>query len=117
MTRDEWDMMSAIAQRLYISKLHKPHEIWTYKTGFRVVKLWKLNGVSTCYEPLDYLNSLDAMHNAEKHLTKIELTAYANLLGSGRTGAHAGLTDKAAATHATAAQKAEAFVITVEDRK
>jgi hypothetical protein len=59
---------------------------------------WGTHGVP------DYLNDLNAMHEAEKVLTKIEATTYA--CGKLRGG----LFD---AVHATASQRAEAFLKTL----
>ena len=65
----------------------------------------------------NYPKDLNDCHKMEESLTSEQLTEYANTLGSGFTGANRGQTDKAAATHATARQRCEAFVLTMETVK
>lgn len=59
----------------------------------------------------DYLNSLDAMHEAEKVLTQERARAYGEQLSSvPQTGTWAGCT----MWHFSAAQRAEAFLRTID---
>ena len=54
----------------------------------------------------DYLNDLNAMHDAEKVLTNEQLEVYCNILHKPNHGVYW-------AIHATASQRAEAFVRTI----
>ena len=54
----------------------------------------------------DYLNDLNAMHEAEKVLTNEQLEVYCNILHKPNHGVYW-------AIHATAAQRAEAFLRTI----
>jgi hypothetical protein len=58
-----------------------------------------------CVVP-DYLNDLNAMHEAEKVLTNEQLEVYCNILHKPNHGVYW-------AIHATAAQRAEAFLRTI----
>jgi hypothetical protein len=82
---------------------------WTYKSA---VNFWERNdqlvhgdkGQPT-YLP-NYLNDLNAMHEAEKVLTNEQLEVYCNILHKPNHGVYW-------AIHATAAQRAEAFLRTI----
>jgi hypothetical protein len=72
-------------------------------------------GVSWGYQPTpgahkkhvpDYINDLNAMHEAEKVLTNEQLEVYCNILHKPNHGVYW-------AIHATAAQRAEAFLRTI----
>ncbi len=65
------------------------------------VGIWSDNG----WIP-DYLNDLNAMHEAEKVLTYEQLEVYCNILHKPNHGVYW-------AIHATAAQRAEAFLRTI----
>jgi hypothetical protein len=54
----------------------------------------------------DYLNDLNAMHDAEKALTSEQLEVYCNILHKPNHGVYW-------AIHATASQRAEAFLRTI----
>jgi hypothetical protein len=54
----------------------------------------------------DYLNDLNAMHEAEKALTSEQLEVYCNILHKPNHGVYW-------AIHATASQRAEAFLRTI----
>lgn len=62
----------------------------------------------------DYLNDLNAMHEAEQILTGSQQMQYADLLSRTTTEGHVDFCDVLyASIHATAAQRAEAFLRTI----
>jgi hypothetical protein len=80
-----------------------------WKTGYRDPEAW---------HPLpDYLNDLNAMHEAEKVLGILERGTYQNILGSAcggireDDGGH--FVSHRESIHATASQRAEAFLRTI----
>ena len=84
--------MTPEAQRIAIA------EACGWKTGYRDPEAW---------HPLpDYLNDLNAMHESEKVLTNEQLEVYCNILHKPNHGVYW-------AIHATAAQRAEAFLRTI----
>ena len=69
-----------------------------WKTGYRDPEAW---------HPLpDFLHDLNAMHEAEKVLTNEQLEVYCNILHKPNHGVYW-------AIHATASQRAEAFLRTI----
>ena len=83
--------MTPEAQRTAIA------EACGWKTGYRDPEAW---------HPLpDYLNDLNAMHDAEKVLTNEQLEVYCNILHKPNHGVYW-------AIHATASQRAESFLRT-----
>jgi hypothetical protein len=75
---------------------------------------WALYRTRTHTNP-NYTQDLNAMHEAEKLLNDVQYAEYSRFVGAGHTGARHGLTDKCAAMFATARQRAEAFVLTMEE--
>lgn len=61
----------------------------------------------------DYLNDLNAMHEAEKTLTKEQQRSFALILQGRQMGGMDYLAQDFRAIHATAAQRAEAFLRTI----
>lgn len=77
-----------------------------------LVAVYESSGFSKPFpyiEPLDYLNDLNAMHKAEKYISDYRWPLYVkNLKKLVRNGV-----DESIEIHATAAQRAEAFIKTL----
>jgi hypothetical protein len=87
--------------------------------GWTEISDWKAAGINGQHptEPWtevipDYLNSLNAMHKAEKTLSPKDKREYAYQLNGGYYTS--GLDDTFDIVHATAAQRAEAFLRTID---
>jgi hypothetical protein len=87
--------------------------------GWRQISDWKSAGINGQHptEPWtevipDYLNDLNAMHEAEKTLSPKDKREYAYQLNGGYYTS--GLDDTFDIVHATAAQRAEAFLRTID---
>ena len=84
------------------------------KMGMNGITL--LGGIGGRRKPIpDYLNDLNAMHEAEKVLTVAQRIAYANQIGVGLSGGSVGraIPNWWFIHEATAAQRAEAFLRTL----
>ena len=114
MTSEEYDKLTDEEKQVIIAKLTKinPKEFVKkyYERNIpfpqdRVIRL-------AVYEPCpDYLNDLNAMHEAEETMSWQQKQAYGEALGGGHTGSDSELNDCFTAAHATAAQRAKAFVL------
>ena len=81
---------------------------WRKEDG---VYMWTANGIDcTCYELWDWVNDLNAMHEAEKTIFPYYATVYSNKLAK-VTGAE--MSDDTDYFCATARQRAEAFLRTL----
>ena len=75
------------------------------------------NGNLSMYVPVpDYLNDLNAMHEAEKMLNEAQQITYTKLLSNNQFAVDGEITKRACweSLHATATQRAEAFLRTIE---
>lgn len=104
MTREEYAALTDEEKRIKVASIHRPHEKWERYYGEPIGCRWRRNGVIATAHPLNYLNDLNAMHEAEKLLIGIPATSYEKLLAE----------ITADPWHATAAQRAEAFVLTMD---
>jgi len=109
MTREQWSKMTDEEKRSKVAELcgfivdHKrPDTIWkTYETPGKLMP--------------DYLNDLNAMHEAEKLMTIGQWMDY--LVHLGAVAEPKIMEDWKVIAHATAVQRAEAFVLTKADIK
>ncbi len=76
---------------------------------------WRHEGIGDRLNPPDYLHDLDAMHEAEKVLTEHQQELYGGFLHSGRLCLFNAYCTEWSwnLIHATAAQRAEAFLRTI----
>lgn len=124
MTREKWEKMTVLAKQLKVLEL--AGEVWEVKP-YDGISRWKRNGVSVMeyIKPADVLNDLNAMFGLEKLIPREDRIAYTFLLSGmwnvyGRNEFCGDKTDlhKAEsswdAAHATAAERAEAFVLVME---
>lgn len=109
MTHGEWVKLIPQEQRIKVAELCG----WErdYKSNLRGGPVWVKNGSIAGFDGLpEYLNDLNAMHGVEMNMPNQRLLDYDTILwnicqnASGKTGA----------IHATARQRAEAFVLTME---
>jgi hypothetical protein len=87
---------------------------WTEHKS-RVANYWKLHGEFVGYGPPDYLNDLNAMHEAEKVLTDDEgdRMRYFDNLAEITADANGGRCSRFLLVHPSATQRAEAFLRTL----
>ena len=119
MTRKAWKALTEEEQHMKVASLHRPHEKWERHYGDPVGIRWKRNGVLTTSQPLDYLNDLNAMHEAEKSRRPSVDDYPINLRTILRDIIQEDMLDRwehvtYAMINATASQRAEAFVLTME---
>ena len=113
MTKEQWDVMFLKEKRIKVAELCG----WVLeKTEDGAERLLKPNGTPIVWSQFnsvvpDYLNDLNAMHEAEKLIPIGKTTIYENFLLDIETR-QIGAWD---ITHATAAEKAKAFVLTMEE--
>ena len=106
MTREE--------QRIAIAeacgwKNHDHPDVMQLKQGWTTPKQWCMDPEGVLrfnHDRPNYLNDLNAMHEAEKVLTNEQLEVYCNILHKPNHGVYW-------AIHATASQRAEAFLRTI----
>lgn len=91
--------------------------------GFGIIaaknKCWHPKNEKECWQdnPPDFLNDLNAMHKAEKLLSPEQVTEYNHyLFSNGPDNPDNGSADEMI-WHATAEQRAEAFILTMEGTK
>jgi hypothetical protein len=109
----DYEKLSDPEKRIKVAKFHTGAD-WTFHPA---TSCWKRNGIAQSnvgYPLLNYLNDLNACHAMEKVMTDEQYAEYSELLGSGLTGAHHGITDKSAATFADARCRCKAFIIIME---
>jgi hypothetical protein len=81
---------------------------WRYEDG---VYMWTASGIDcTCPELWDWANDLNAMHEAEKVMTKAQWQDFVEYLSNGFFSVSDAWKD---VCHATARQRAEAFLRTI----
>jgi len=113
MTSKEYDKLDPVKQKVLVAFFHTGvhwapilHEISYIQ--------WSRNGVSTTDKPRDYLNDLNAMHEAEKFLiSKGALPTYEHYLDMNQIE---GEGPWYGPFNATASQRAKAFVLTMSSK-
>jgi hypothetical protein len=84
-------------------------DVMQFKQGWTMPEKWCMDPKGVLqfnHDRPNYLNDLNAMHDAEKALTSEQLEVYCNILHKPNHGVYW-------AIHATASQRAEAFLRTI----
>jgi hypothetical protein len=84
-------------------------DVMQFKQGWTMPEKWCMDPKGVLqfnHDRPNYLNDLNAMHDAEKVLTNEQLEVYCNILHKPNHGVYW-------AIHATASQRAEAFLRTI----
>jgi hypothetical protein len=90
-------------------KNHDHPDVMQFKQGWTMPEQWCMDPKGVLrfnHDRPNYLNDLNAMHDAEKALTSEQLEVYCNILHKPNHGVYW-------AIHATASQRAEAFLRTI----